>query len=79
MFRGMNKVASQLVSEPEFQAVGAGIGQSSRQFRSAMGHEVALFHLKLQIELLDGQLRLIKWIGSLLIMQTWVVVLVKLL
>ena len=49
----------------------------SAQLHTNVRHQLELLRLEVLIELKDGQLRLIKWVGALMIIQTWVVVLAK--
>ena len=49
----------------------------SAHLHTDVRRQLELLRLEVLIELKDGQLRLIKWVGAFMIIQTWVVVLAK--
>ncbi len=49
----------------------------SAQLPTDVRRQLELLRLEVLIELKDGQLRLVKWVGAIMIIQTWVVVLAK--
>ena len=53
------------------------MASQSAQRHTNVRHSLELLRLEVLIELKDGQLRLVKWVGAIMIIQTWVVVLAK--
>ena len=53
------------------------MADQSAHLHTDVRRHLELLRLEVLVELKDGQLRLLKWIGAFMIIQTWVVVLAK--